>query len=215
MAFSMRLLMNGNLDKKTHGIYLLVLLIFLLSCLGITQLLFVGGYDWTHRFISEEGNPNKNPIGWIFFTIGVCSTSIMLIPHSIYIYRTLKPTMLLFSRINLGFLCLGSFGLFIVGSVNENIEALHNLGAVIAFGSFGLGAFGTFIICIRKFFLHDKWPPVLGFLFLFGIIISLGIYIAYYFVQLPASENSRYQWTGFFTILIYFYGMFLLSWQKK
>jgi len=215
MPFSLKLLFSGSLDKKTHGLYLLILLIFILTCLGISQLLYVGGYNWTHRFISEEGNPDKNPVGWIFFTLGICSTAVLLVPHSIYLYRALKPTMLFLSRINFGFLILGSIGLFIVGSVNENIEDFHNLGATLAFGSFGLGAFCSFIICIRKLFLHAQWPPFLGFLFLYAIIISLGAYIAYHFIQLPHSETSRYQWTGFFTILTYFYGMYVLIQQKK
>jgi len=218
LPFSMKLLISGKLDKKHHGIYLLFLLIFFLGLLGISQLLFPGGYDWTHRFISEEGNPDKNPLGWVFFTISICGTSLLFIPNSLYIYRLLKPRMLIFSRINLGFLLLGSIGLFIVGSVNENIRYIHDFGAILAFGSYGAGAFCSFIICLRKNILRESWPPMAGFLFLFGIIINLGIYIAYNYAHITSfnfAEGAKYQWSSFWLILTYFCGMYLLSWLKK
>ena len=200
----------GKGSRKSQGLYLVCLFTFFMACLGITQLLFPGGYVWTERFISEEGNHVKNPIGWVFFTIGVCTSAILIMSQSVYIYRHLQPKVLLLSRINLFFLLVGSVGLFIVGAISEEHDLPHNIGSAMAFGGFGFGAFCSFLISIRRLFLKEPWPTFLQFLILFSILLTLGIIVGIGMATHPASETQRFQWTGLWIIMIYYFGMYLI-----
>lgn len=200
----------GKGTRKTNGLFFLGSFAFFWLCLGLSQLVFPNGYDWLARTISEEGNHAKNPVGWIFFTIGVCTTAVLLISQSLYIYRHLYPNVLLLSRITLFFLITGSIGLFIVGSVSEEYRIPHDVGAFVAFGGFGLGAFCTFLISIRRFILKESWPKVWQFLIIYTIIWSLAIIVAWGSLSFPRDEISRYQWLGLWIIMVYFIGMNLL-----
>jgi hypothetical protein len=209
------LVLKGQGSKKTQGLFLVCIFAFFIVCLGITQLLFPGGYVWTERFISEEGNHVKNPVGWIFFTLGVCTSSVLLIPQSLYIYRHLQPKVLFLTRINLFFLLVGSVGLFIVGAISEEYPLPHNTGSAMAFGGFGLGAFCSFLICFRRLFLKEPWPTWPQFLFLFSILLTMGIIVAVGMATHSASEAQRFQWIGLWIIAIYYLGMYLIIPDKK
>jgi hypothetical protein len=215
MGFNLKAILIGKATRNEQGIYLVVLVAFLMVCLGLSQLVYPDGYHWTHRFISEEGNHVGNPNGWIFFTFGICTSALLVIPHSIYIYRHLQPQVLLFARFILFLLLVGSIGLFIVGAISEEHNVPHNTGSALAFGGYGFAVFCSFLICIRRLFLKAHWPTIPQFFLLFGILFAMGIIIGYGMATYPAGETQRFQWTGLFTILTYFFGMYLIIPEAK
>ena len=205
--------LKGKGSKKEHGIYLTILFIFFLACLGISQLLYPApGYDWTNRYISEEGNPGGNPRGWYFFSLGICGTAIFLIPHFLYIYRNLQPSVKLLNKFSLFCMIIGSMGLFIVGTINEDYEMPHNVAAAVAFGSIGLAAFFILIILMRKMILKDPWPRIGSVILFYSCLIIMGIFVTQGTITLTllGEKTSFYQWISLWIMISWMFGMYLI-----
>lgn len=67
-------------------------------------------------------------------------------------------------------LILGSFGMFMVGIVNETMYELHVIFAAIAFGGIGLALFLSIIILIVRVIKREEWPNLKKFFVLFVIL---------------------------------------------
>jgi Protein of unknown function (DUF998) len=211
--FKTILLGKGN--KKDHRIYSVMIALFFFVCLGLSQLLYPApGYDWTNRYISEEGNPIGNQKGWYFFSLGICGIAILLIPHFLYIYRHL-PSTLLISKFLLFFTFTGSIGLFIVGVISELNELPHNIAAGIAFGSFGLAIFSSLLIFLYKLVKKEVWPKMGQIIVFYCIIISMGIFVANGMIVHFGEKTSVYQWIGFWIMFVWFLGMYLIIPNKR
>lgn len=200
------LAIKGKADKKIHGIFFIIVLTYFGVSLLMAQILYPGGYSITQYFISRQGHPIKNPIGSWFFIFGTCISSILLIPHFLYMHRRMMPTLGLVTKLMTLTALIGCFGLFMVGVFPEGIAEigwLHDIGADLAFGGLGVSALLSMFVMIRKLVLKEEKPGVLGFLLIYGVVFGLAVVII-------LTTNSIQQWFGLFTVLAWVILTFIL-----
>ncbi len=191
------LILKGKAEKELHFKYILSILIFFGLCLVFAQLLFPGGYCITTYYISAQGNTILNPIGSWFFILGASITSILLIPHFLYMHRRIMPTLGLITVLMTFSAFIGCVGFFFVGTVPESLEGytwLHDIGADMAFIGLGVSALLSLFVMLRKLSLKEEKPGILGFCIIYGITITLGVFVA-------ITDDSIQQWLGLFTVL--------------
>jgi hypothetical membrane protein len=137
---------SGEFLKKVLGP--ISAIIFALS-IGISWALYPD-YDWTQMDVSYLGSPYRNPAGWIFWSVGMFLTGIIMFTIVGYIRRKLVPIFKIHAKIGVLFFYLSSFGMILLGLIPQfkgGIFAdLHFANALFAFG--GL-YFGTWTFCFH------------------------------------------------------------------
>jgi hypothetical protein len=194
---SIILILKGKAEKDLHKKYFIAILVYFGISLILAQMLFPGGYSITEYHISTQGNTVLNPVGSWFFIFGASITAILFIPHFFYMHRRIMPTLGLITILMTFFALIGCIGLFLVGVVPESLDGynwLHDIGADMAFMGLGLSALLSLFVMLRKLSLKEAKPGVLGFLIIYGITITLGVFVA-------ITDDSIQQWLGLFTVL--------------
>jgi hypothetical protein len=164
---------------------------------SIALLHFPTAYSPFSNWLSDLGNPIKNPSGAIFYELAGVLTSIALFPFFVLLYRwntgERKIRILLSIAQVSGILFAVSFimtALFPLG-VNDSIHSLFSIMLFVFIGFFELFSASA----IRRIPNRVKWVPYLGFSiaavnfmlgvsfnfanFYFGEWIMIGMFIAY------------------------------------
>ena len=163
----------------------------------IAFLYFPTAYSPFANWLSDLGNPTKNPSGAIFYKLSGILTSIALVPFFLGLYRwntgEKKIRILLVVAQVSGILFAASFimtALFPLG-VNDSIHSLFSIMLFIFIGFFELFSASA----IRRIPNRVKWVPYFGFSiaavnfmlgvsfnfvdFFVGEWIMIGMFIAY------------------------------------
>jgi hypothetical protein len=136
--------------------------------------------DWWD-VISNLGDLEKNPIGFIFFQIAMAISGLIMIPTIIYVH----PKLWKYSRLNtaLGtiFMILGVIGFLLVGLIPNDtldIEKFHEISAGVGFLGVAIACmFYFFAIKIRKIPVNLKLFNIMIIVWWTGILLT-GIFFA-------------------------------------
>ncbi len=208
---SLKALLTGTAKKKDFARFFFPVLGIMLVCWLIAQQLYDGpeSYSILRNFISEQGDPKNNPVGCWFFIVSTGFTGIFLNFYFLYLYRRMMPTLGLVTKLMtlVGF--VGCIGFSLVGFFPTNaspvVDRVHNVAADLAFYGLGIAAGLSLFVFLRKLHKRESWPTPGQFLAVFVVVISSGIAVPLITI------SSLQQWMGFFTILVWVVGTFLIS----
>lgn len=155
----------GNFQTIQLRKYIFITFMITASLLGISWILFPKelNYSIMTDTISYLGDYEKNPVGWIFFSISFIFASISLIPLIIYLHKRIIKISRAGTWIGTISLAIGILGIFLTALLPDvygtdffedvSLGKIHNIAAL--FGIFGI-IFGLFDYGIL--FFIDYWP---------------------------------------------------------
>ena len=147
-------IITGNFERKTltHVIAPLIIITFI----GLTAISWIiyPSYNWTTMNISYLGSPNRNPLGWIIWSIGMAATGFLLIPVVPYLHRRVVKIHKL-AYVGTFFLLASLIGMIGIGLIPQFepdiFNIIHFINAIMALGGQYL-CLGFYGIC----FLMEK-----------------------------------------------------------
>lgn len=181
----------------------------------ISYLHFPITYTIFTNYVSELGNPLRNPNGAIYFNIGAIITGITLFPffiglHLWYSEVTWRTTLIIISQL-LGF--SAAFSVIMVGLFPEHLITAHLFWSYLFFI---LLLIFTLLISI-SLFTHPDSNKIISF---FGFVI-VGIYILFFYLvinNLFIGLNYLLEWLMVIAIFTLFglitFNMFKLKYQS-
>jgi hypothetical protein len=135
--------------------------------------------------ISDIGNTQQNPIGSIFFNLGLILSGLLMIVHANYFYYLLSPHGKTLSLLSAACIVIEGLGNMMVGFFPENINiSMHLVSALMSFGGTIVSSILSFIPLIKKVKNKAPWPKV-SHLFLMYSILFVVILISISFVGIP------------------------------
>jgi hypothetical membrane protein len=198
-------LLKGELTKKEFMKLYVPAVLFLVVGWAFARFTFnyPNDYEIESNFISNQGNPFKNPIGAWLFILSTSYMGIVFCFYFIFIYNHLKPTIKPISQLMLASGIIGGIGLVgvaIFPEINQPFELigrLHLISAVVAFSGLGFGALLSIVLLSIKAYQKHNWPDR-DHLAVLIIVISF-----FSLMLLPTQEDTIRQWTGFYIIFIW------------
>jgi hypothetical membrane protein len=198
-------LLKGDLTKQEFMKLWIPAVIALVVAWAFARFTFnyPNDYEIESNFISNQGNPFKNPIGAWFFILSTSYMGVIFCFYFVFIYNHLKPTIKPISQLMLASGVIGGIGLVgvaIFPEINEPFEfvgRLHLISAIVAFGGLGFGAFLSIVLLSIKAYQKHNWPDR-DHLAVLIIVISF-----FSLMLLPTQEATIRQWTGFYIIFIW------------
>lgn len=137
--------------------------------------LFPAGYTPVNNWLSDLGNQNLNPDGFIFFNIGCILTGLILIPFFIglrkwYTTKKWQKNLLIAAQI-IGI--FSAFALIMVGVFPEDTGANHMYAAI----SFFISLLLVLIIGNISLLNHEKYKKWIGYYGFFAALVDLTLII--------------------------------------
>lgn len=228
MSGFIRRFFTGKLNEREMDFILITALLWIIIFFLIAQY-FYANYSPFRNFISDQGNFEKNPRGFIFFSIACSGCGILIIPYFLYLYRRYYPETLLLLRIATALAITGCVGFIGVGIIPENFHNPHDIAADIAFGGFDLSAICYLFIYIKRLKKEKNYPfrLVFALILVYAVFFGLGT-LTGVFPGLRNTSLSNYldtkwfsaafwQWMHFVNVLIWIYStrIFLGTKLKK
>ncbi|MHA1749790.1 MAG: DUF998 domain-containing protein [Promethearchaeota archaeon] len=160
----------GNISKKILlEFFFPILLVAYVGLLIISRVLFPNDYMITSNTISDLGNPNLNPIGWLFFSLSFMQLSILLIPFYQYVYKKMRLISPHLSKVSLIFNFISSAGFVMLSLVPNTPDkiSVHEIAAMLSFGGMIFAGLLYWVSLFKAIIRHNGNHIIL----LFGIII--------------------------------------------
>jgi len=145
---------------------------------------------------------------------------IFLIPHTLYVFHSLKSDLGLYGKISFFFLMIACIGIPFVGIISTDLSyTVHIIAAAMAFGGIGLGMIFLFSPLKKRIQRGAEWPTwnILFILFIPLIIISL---LTIIIIGIPAMHGlikgeglnapeiwAFFEWLLVFSMLYWFAGI--------
>ncbi len=155
----------GNFQTMQLRKYILITFMITVSLLGVSWILFPKelNYSIMTDTISYLGDYERNPVGWIFFSISFIFASISLIPLIIYLHKRIIMISHMGTWIGTVFLYIGILGIFLTALLPDvygtdffkdvSLGKIHNIAALIGMFGLILGLFDYGML-----FFIDYWP---------------------------------------------------------
>ena len=198
---------SGNFSKNqlTH-FYIPVMLLLIGFDVLIAWLFFPVdlNYNIIDRAISNLGSRLDNPIGSVFFSIGIIAWGVLLIPWFLYVHKRLVKVCKYTSRLGTVCALIGSIFIPFIGIFSDDdsilifgtqMSEIHLFVATVGIGGLGLGVL-TYILPILKdsFFKRGNRQFSLILVFIaYGLIYYSGIGAA---IAAMIKEAQNYEWPG-------------------
>lgn len=212
----------GKSTKKEYMTYLIS--VFSIYVFGViySASVFPGGFSFTDVYVSYLGGYPNNPDGYIVYNICVIISGILFVPHFIYIYKRITPTIkfLAFVACLFGLIgCLGfsSLGVYHQGTAGEG----HKITTYLAFGGFGISAILMMFVLIQKLILKEEWPTIKSFLIVYGLIyFFLGFVLTFdmfpeamlnFGIDAEVLGDRFLEWFYLLIVVIYLFGIVLMT----
>jgi hypothetical membrane protein len=167
--------MELNHLKSSISISTGILAIIIFSIFTFTAFaLFPGHYTPITNWLSDLGNLNLNPSGFIFFNIGCILTGLILIPFFIglskwYASKRQKNMLIVAQIIGI----FSAFALIMVGTFPEDTGIKHTISAC----SFFISLLLVLIIANISLLNHPKFKKWIGYYGFFAAMVDLTLII--------------------------------------
>jgi len=150
-------ILKGEYEKEflIHRILPVLLGVFV-TFLAISWIVYPVLFNPVFNDISFLGHPSRNPLGWIFWSIGMTASGILMFPIPPFIGKKLYSghnIQKIFAVLGTGILYVSLVGMVLVGCIpqysfiNLIFEDIHLFNAILAFGGMYL-AIGCWAICL-------------------------------------------------------------------
>lgn len=229
MLEDFKLWIEGKSNKNVYVKNIFFISGFLIIGVLTTAFLYEGEFSFLTKQISQIGNPNKNPIGSIIFSITLIITGCLLIPNILFFYRSLLPDVKIISIFSAIFLILGSIGLAMVGIFPASGNyTMHIISAIMAIGGIALSALASIAPIIKKIISDKGNHQVIKYLVIYGQFLTVAI-MTIFLVAIPIINEFSAgtfdpnippdawpicEWAIFFSSIIWACGM-ILSAKKE
>ncbi|MHA1900910.1 MAG: hypothetical protein ACTSW5_08450 [Promethearchaeota archaeon] len=179
----------GNFQTNQLKKYIFITFMIILSFLGISWIFYPKelNYSIMTDTISYLGDYQKNPIGWVFFSITFIFTSISFIPLILYLHNRITKISITGAWIGTIFLFIGCIGIFLTALLPDvygddffkfvSLGKIHNIVALFGIFGFILGLFEYGILFFIDFWsiFHRKHKGVYAYLSVFPIFLPFTI----------------------------------------
>lgn len=168
--------MRLNQSKLNISPILGILAIIIFCIFTFTAVaLFPPGYTPVNNWLSDLGNQNLNPNGFIFFNIGCILTGLILIPFFIGLYKWYTPkkwqkNLLIVAQI-IGI--FSAFALIMVGVFPEDTGLNHTISA----SSFFILLLLFLILGNISLFANERFKKWIGYYGFFAALVDLALII--------------------------------------
>ena len=153
-------ILTGKSDKRTHGIYLAIIMGYTAISIILAIALFPVEFSMARIFISSLGDPTVGPgdsitnppYVWIPFNINWVVFGFGQIPHLIWIYRRTKRPKAVFQMVTLVISIIGVASWGLIGFVHNDIQPLHDiLAEMISIPTWliGIGCLGGYLLYVK------------------------------------------------------------------
>ena len=189
--------LSGNFSKKELTRYYVPVMLILIGCnILISWLLFPAklNYNIIDRAISNLGSRKDNPIGSVFFSIGIIAWGVLLIPWFLYIHKRFTKVCKYTSRVASFCALIGALFIPLIGIFSDDsslfvfgvsMSDIHTFVAIVGIGGLGVGVL-TYILPIIKDSLFKRGNRQFS---LFLIIIA---YSLIYYAGIGAAISEIY-----------------------
>lgn len=167
---------TGRASKEVYrktliGVSVLIICTFLFSII-----FYPGDFSFLTTQVSSLGGFRPESLGYYMFTIGFVTMGILLIPHGLYLFRSLKSDLGLFGHISFFLLITACLGIIGVGLFPMSFSrAVHWIAAGMAFGGIAIGMVFLIGPLRGRIKRGAKWPTNLLIIALFSPLIITAI----------------------------------------
>lgn len=212
--------LTGYSSKRAYSIFMIIIFAILVGINIISINLYPEKYSFLRRSVSSLGNKEKNPEGYIIWSIGMCIAGIALIPYVLFLFRVFVPTARKTTYISTGILILSCTGVFGVGIFSEDMGWIHYIFALFAFFGFFVAFSFNMYTLIKNVKDKKKWPRIWQIVLIYlivdiimlGFLLAFSLFWLYYFwgiywfnMYLPLWE-----WLLLGSYVIYLYGLLFI-----
>jgi hypothetical protein len=195
------------------------LLVYFMGIL-MAALVYPGGFSMLHVYVSYLGGSEQNPAGYLMYNVCEFIAGVLFIPHFLYLYRRLYPTLKVVTILSCFCGIVGCIGFAGLAFFYQGVPG-HQVATYVAFGGFGACLFFAFFVLIRKMVLRHSWPKPRYFVIVYGLVFAVagaallftegqellqGLNIDPIFL-----ENKFWEWFFLFAVLIGQIGLYLLT----
>ena len=211
----------GKASKEVYTKTLVVVLIITI-CTFLFSILFYhkDNFSFLSTQVSSLGSFKPERVGSYFFTIGFVLMGVLMLPHGLFLFRTIKDDLGVYGKISFVFLMMACVGIVFVGLIPTNISyTIHVIAAGMAFGGI---AFGMILIMpplknrVKRGAEWPTWPLIIVLFFPLLIIAVLSITL----IGIPAFDGvfkgvgftepdfwPLFEWLLVFTSMYWFFGI--------
>jgi hypothetical membrane protein len=165
---------RGNAGKMDYVKSISFALLILLAGIFIAALLYERPFSFLTVQISELAALRDNPIGGILFDTCFIVAGLIIIPHSLYLYKVMLPDVKQASRVSAAFVVASGIGIIMVGLFPSDIYFMeHIVGAILAFGGVGLSALFSLPAIAKKLLRKEEWLKPWAVLVTYGQLVAV------------------------------------------
>lgn len=205
---------KGNTSNKSMKISILIFAIGYAMSLIVARLFFPG-FTMTRMFISNLGDPQDNPVGYIPWSLGHVLVGMIMIPMTGFLKNTLNSIDQKKITISTIFFYIASIGVIGLGAIPQYpgyiFTIIHGVNAGLLIGGIHFGLWITAITLFKNGALRKQSGIIFGLslIGLIGILVSqltllvtVGVQDSYPFVF----DLHFWEWM----MMCCFFGAFLL-----
>ncbi len=215
-------ILTGTTSKATYGKYLGVALLIYLTGIVLAAAVYPGGFSFVRVYVSYLGGSENNPAGYLIYNTCGFIAGVLFIPHFLYLYHRLSPTLKVVSVLSCFFGIVGCAGFAGLAFYYQGVPGSgHQVATYVAFGGFGACLVFALFVLLRKMALHQSWPKPRYFIIVYGLTVAVaGIALLFSegqeFLQGlgidPAFLEDKFsEWFFLFAVMIGLIGLYLLT----
>ncbi len=224
---NLKIWLQGKAPKAVYQKTLGLTLAIFAGSLLIAILRYAPGFTMLEVQISGLGQIRGDPIGTMVFRVGFIVVGALLIPHALFVYRALMPTLSGLVRVVGMFLILSGVGIALVGIFPSDYDyTLHIVAAILAIG--GIAAAALFLIPVLVVKARRGEPFGNGVILSLLYVQLLAVYLVTIFLAaVPAIVDLQdgvldvtpvawapCEWAILFGSVVWLFGIFFLTREK-
>jgi len=201
--------------KTLLGVSILIICTFLFSIIFYPR-----DFSFLTTQVSSLGGYRPESLGYYIFTFGFISMGILLIPHGLYLFRSMKSDLGFYGHISFFFLMLSCIGICSVGIFPMSFSrTVHLIAAALAFGGIAIGMIFLINPLVKRIKRGAEWPSWKLIIILFSPLIITSI-LTIIIVGVPVVSQivnnqklnepdiwALFEWLLVFTSMYWFIGI--------
>lgn len=204
---------TGTSSKTEYLLYYSIVFSIYILGIIISASVYPGGFSFNRVYTSYLGGYPNNPDGYRFYNACEILTGILSIPHFIFLYQRLKPSVRILSWIACLFGIIGYIGFASIGIFHQGTgEPGHGIATWFAFGGLGGAALFLLPVFIRRIVKHEYWPKLWKFILNYGQIFLVGG-ILLGFPDL--FTDQALEWIVIIFVMSFLFGLILMVEEPK
>ena len=166
----------GKQSKEVYHKTLLGVSILIICTFVFSIIFYPKDFSFLTTQVSALGGFRPESLGYYIYTVGFISMGILLIPHGLYLFRSLKSDLGIYGRISFFLIIIACFSISCVGVFPMSFSrAAHFTAAAMAFGGFVIGMIFLINPLVKRIKRGAEWPTWKLIIILFSPLIITSI----------------------------------------